>query len=246
MTELNLTASLATLEIEFPEPPDLEGAFARLGAVPVRRPILLRVVAVAIVAALAVVVLVAPIREAVADWLGIGVIRIVEVDQIPGDLEDTIGDLGIELGEGAFMLGPDDPVVAILGGPSRTYTRVGDDRIVEISFVWLPTEGLPEVGSSGVGALLTRFEGSLDGPIIEKSVGEGTSVVVVAVGDGRGYWIEGAVHSFGYLDPSGEIVFETLRLAGDTLLWEADGFAYRLESGLDLQTAIEVAEALGE
>jgi hypothetical protein len=246
MTELTLTAALADLMIEFPEAPSLETTFARLSAPPVRQPILRRVVVVVIVAAFAVVALVAPIREAVADWLGIGVIRIVEVDQIPGDLEDTIGDLGIEVGEGAFILGPDGPVVAILGDPSRTYTRVRNDRVVEISFVWLPTEGLPEVGSTGVSALLTRFDGSLDDPLIEKSVGEGTNVTVVAVGDGRGYWIEGEVHSFGYLDPSGEIVFETLRLAGDTLLWEADGFAYRLESGLDLQTAIEVAEALGE
>ena len=246
MTELTLTAALADLMIEFPEAPSLETTFARLSAPPVRQPILRRVVVVVIVAAFAVVALVAPIREAVADWLGIGVIRIVEVDEVPADLEDTIGDLGIELGEGAFILGPDDPVVAILGDPSRTYTRARNDRVVEISFVWLPTEGLPEVGSTGVGALLTRFDGALDDPLIEKSIGEGTNVTVVAVGDGRGYWIEGAVHSFGYLDSSGEIVFETLRLAGNTLLWEADGFAYRLESGLDLQTAIEVTEALGE
>lgn len=246
MTELTLTTALADLSIEFPEAPNLEATFARLGAPPVRRPILRRVVAVVIVAAFAMVVLVAPIREAVADWLGIGVIRIVEVDEITTDLEDTIGDLGAESGGEALTVGPDDPVVAILGSPSRTFTRVRDDRIVEISFVWLPTDGLTEVGSTGVGALLTRFDGSLDGPIIEKSVGQGTSVVVVAVGEGRGYWIEGDAHTFGYLDAGGEIVFETLRLAGNTLLWEADGFAYRLESGLDMEPAIQVAESLGE
>ncbi len=245
MTDLVLTTALADLPIEFPEAPNLEATFVRLSSPPVRRTTIRRVVAVAIVTAFAVVVLVAPIREAVADWLGIGVIRIVEVDEIPTDLEDTIGDLGVELGEGAFILGPDDPVVAILGGP-KTYTRVRDDRIVEISFVWLPTDRLPEVGSTGVGALLTRFDGSLDGPIIEKSVGEGTSVVLVTVGEGRGYWIEGDAHTFGYLDARGEIVFETLRLAGNALLWEADGFAYRFESGLDLEAAIEVAESLGE
>ncbi len=245
MTDLVLTTALADLAIEFPEAPKLEATFVRLSSPPVRRTTIRRVVAVAIVTAFAVVVLVAPIREAVADWLGIGVIRIVEVDEVPADLEDTIGDLGVELGEGAFILGPDDPVVAILGGP-KTYTRVRDDRIVEISFVWLPTDRLPEVGSTGVGALLTRFDGSLDGPIIEKSVGQGTNVVVVAVGEGQGHWIEGAPHTFGYLDARGEIVFETLRLAGNALLWEADGFAYRFESGLDLEAAIEVAESLGE
>ena len=133
MTDLTLTTALADLAIEFPGAPDLEATFTRLGAPPVRRPILRRVVVVVIVAAFAMVVLVAPIREAVADWLGIGVIRIIEVDEIPADLEDTIGDLGIESSEEAFMLGQDDPVVAILGGPSRTYTRVRDDRIVEMS-----------------------------------------------------------------------------------------------------------------
>ena len=80
MTDLTLTTALADLAIEFPGAPDLEATFTRLSAPPVRRPILRRVVAVAIVAAFAMVVLVAPIREAVADWLGIGVIRIIEVD----------------------------------------------------------------------------------------------------------------------------------------------------------------------
>ncbi len=68
---------------------------------------------------------------------------------------------------------------------------------------------------------------------------------VVAVGDGPGYWIGGEAHTFGYVGPDGEVILETLRLAGNTLLWERDGETFRLESGLGLTEAIEVAESIG-
>ncbi len=246
MTDRSLSAALADLAIEFPEVPDLEAAFARLAAPPQRRPaVRLRwAVAAVIVAVAALMTFVTPVREAIADWLGIGAVRIVEVEEIPTDIEESIGDLGIQLGPEAFIIGPDDPITDIIGAPNRTYTRTVGRRITEISFVWFPKEGLPEVDSTGAGALLTRFDGLLDGPVIEKSVGEGTSVQMVSIGESRGYWIEGDAHTFGYLDRDGEVVFETLRLAGNTLLWEEGGFSYRLESGLDMEAAIRVAESL--
>jgi len=239
MTHPAISDALALLPIDYPEVPSIPAIVAPLGApaVPRSRSPLRWALAAVIVAAVGLVTLVAPVRQAVADWLGIGAIRIVEVDEIPSDLPDSIGNLGEPI--------PVDTVTAcssVLGCPDQAFASADPDTL---TLLWLPRRGLAEVGSSGVGALLTRFEGTLDDPLIEKSVGEDARVVVVAVGEARGYWIEGEAHMFGYLDREGEVMLETLRLAGNTLLWEADGVAYRFESGLDLTAAIEVAEVFG-
>jgi len=239
MTDRTVAVALALLAIDYPEVPSMTAIVARLGTPAVKRsrtPLRWALAAV-IVAVVALVTLVTPVRQAVADWLGIGAIRIVEVGEIPSGLPDSIGDLGEPI--------PVDSVTAcssVLGCPDQAFASTDPDTL---TLLWLPRRGLSEVGSSGVGALLTRYEGTLDNPIIEKSVGEDARVVVVAVGEARGYWIEGEIHTFGYLDREGEIVFETLRLAGNTLLWEADEVAYRFESGLDVTAAVKVAEAFG-
>jgi hypothetical protein len=48
-----------------------------------------------------------------------------------------------------------------------------------------------------------------------------------------------------YRTESGDVVPETLRLAGNTLIWTMGPFTYRLESALDRDAAIAVASSLG-
>ncbi|MCH7584568.1 MAG: hypothetical protein IH941_05345 [Acidobacteria bacterium] len=251
MTDRSVTAALADLgaAIDFPPVPDLDVTFTRLEIHPLGRVAarLRWAVAAGIVAVVALVMLVTPVREAVADWLGIGRTRIVEVDEIPADIEESIQGLGVEVpfGEGLALFGVVDSWPAALGEPDRFFVRIREGRPSELSMVWLPRQDLPEVGSTGIGALFTRFEGTLEAPTVEKSVGEGTSVQLVAVGDAPGYWIGGDAHTFGYLGKDGEVILETLRLAGNTLLWEEGGVSYRFESGLVQEAAITVAETVG-
>lgn len=235
MTNRDLTAALAELPIDYPELPDLDFAFARPGR-PVRPPVrMLRgaVVAAAVVT-LTVLALVAPVREAVADWFGIGVVHIVEVDELAEGLSDTF-----DLGEPIRVASVQMAWPESMGEPDAAFVGAN-----ELSLVWITASNLPEVGSSGVGALLTRFDGSLDVPIIEKTVGEGSTVVSVTVGDAPGYWIEGEPHTYGYLDTEGEVVFGTVRLAGNTLLWEVDGVTHRFESGLPMDDAVRLMESV--
>jgi hypothetical protein len=188
-----------------------------------RAPIVLRVAVAVVVIVLGLVGFVTPVRDAVADWLGIGAVRVEIVDALPDDLATTF-DLGESVDVGSVDLG-----LPGLGAPAAAFRRGG-----EVSVVWAPSDELPEVGATGVGAILTRFDGTLD-PAVEKSIGAGTTLTIVTIEGVTSYWIEGAPHSFAYLDAEAAVVETTARLAGNTLIWEADGFTWRLESGLALE-----------
>ena len=94
------------------------------------------------------------------------------------------------------------------------------------------------------GLLLTEFRGSIDANYFSKVVTQGTTVTPVKVGDADGYWISGSPHEIILVDPSGEPVFDGRRSAGDTLIWAVGDLTYRLESALDREDAIALAESL--
>ena len=204
-----------------------------------------RRLSVAIAAALALIVLLsfpAP-RAALADWLGIGAVRVVRTDEIP-EGTGSVPHLGDEVSldearsRAPFtILGPSS-----LGTPSAGYA--GEPSADSITLLWGPGGRAPEVAATGVGVLLTEIPGSTDRAAIEKHLGPHTTLETVMVGDEVGYWIAGGQHELQYLDREGRVRPDTTRLAANTLLWEADGVTYRLESGLDLDAAVELASEL--
>jgi hypothetical protein len=230
MTE-RITNALANLPIDYPAVPEIDFDGLRIPGPRVAR--LHRVLAPALVASVAVLGFVTPVREAVADWLGIGVAHIVAVGELPPDLG-----VRLDLGEPVPVGSADISRPEALGEPDGAFVRAGD-----ISLVWLPGPDLPRVAVPGVGAILTRFDGSIDVARFEKAVGDEGAVVATAVSGRLAYWIEGA-HSFGYLREDGTVIVETLRLSTNALLWERDGATWRLESGLDMESAIALAESV--
>jgi hypothetical protein len=66
----------------------------------------------------------------------------------------------------------------------------------------------------------------------------------VSVGGRPGFWITGSPHQFGYLDRTGAFLVETLRLAGNTLLWDSGGVVYRVEGAPTRGAALRVAASL--
>jgi hypothetical protein len=66
----------------------------------------------------------------------------------------------------------------------------------------------------------------------------------VTVDGVTGYWISGRPHELVFVNPSGEPVFDSRRIVGDTLIWARDGITYRLESGLGRDGAIQLADSL--
>ncbi len=60
----------------------------------------------------------------------------------------------------------------------------------------------------------------------------------------EGLWISGAPHTIAYLDPDGRYDTDSVRRAGNVLLWVGSGVTYRIE-GLDtLAQAMAQARAL--
>ena len=178
-----------------------------------------------------------------ADWLGIGAVRVIRTERIP----DGTG-AGLRLGREVSLdearsrapftiLGPTS-----LGTPSSLYS--GEPSSDSVTLLWGPSDRAPAVAATGVGVLLTEMPGSTDRAVIEKHLGPGTTLESARVGDEAAYWIAGGQHQLQYLDRDGRVRPDTTRLAANTLLWEADGVTYRLESGLDLDASVELASQL--
>lgn len=93
--------------------------------------------------------------------------------------------------------------------------------------------------------LLTEFRGGLAPELIGKLAGGGTRVETVTVAGGApGIFLSGGPHAVFYRDPNGEIREETLRLAGNTLLWQRGELLLRLESALSRAEALRVARSV--
>jgi len=104
--------------------------------------------------------------------------------------------------------------------------------------------GFPPTQVPGASVLLVEFRGSVDAAFFGKGFGPGTTLEEVTVNGGRGFWLAGAPHFFFYRDPSGGIQQETLRLAGNTLLWEQDGVTLRLEAAVTKDQALRIAASV--
>lgn len=134
------------------------------------------------------------------------------------------------------------PAVADLGAPDDVYLDVSAAG-ERVTLVYRERRGIPRSSVAGVSALVVEFRGVVDEQLFAKAVGPGTRIERVNVNGGRGYWMEGEPHLFFYRDASGAIRDETLRLAGNTLLWEQDGITLRLEANVTKDEALAIASS---
>jgi hypothetical protein len=247
MSELEL--ELRELRVEWPETPDLAGAVAeRLERAPAprRRVVLLQrpawqlaVAAVALV--LAVVAAVPPARSAVLDLLGFGSVTITREE--PSRFAS-----GLSLGTPVTL---EDarrrfPVVIpeAMGEPDAVY--LSEHPSLRVDLVYRERPGLPASSNTGAGLLVTEFRAVAE-PVIEKAAGGGANVERLTVGGDPAFFISGPEHGFAYVDSeTGEPIFETGRLAGNTLLVErSDGVLLRIEGEVDRDEAVRIAESAG-
>jgi hypothetical protein len=255
MTDLEQRLADLRDEVAWPPTPDLAAAVAarvaadprpahgpagRNGPVaPGRPPRRLRpqvALAVLVVAATLLATLAAApgVRARIADWLGIGAVRIERVERLP-DVDPAAG-LGLgnrtTLAAARREVRVPVPTVRALGAPDAVYV---DRRTAggSATLVYRPRAALP-AASPGIGALLTVLPGG-DPSVVKKLLGSGTSVEGVDVDGGFGVFISGAAHVVGPPD----------RLAGNTVLWVRGATTYRLESALGRDDALRLARSVG-
>jgi hypothetical protein len=135
------------------------------------------------------------------------------------------------------------PLPSALGPPDEVYLANMPPG-GQVALVYYPRPDLPQANTTGVGLLLTAFQGSVPNGIFGKGIPPGTRIDEVKVNGGPGYWIEGDPHTFFYLDSRGQGRSETTRLAGNVLLWEQNQLTLRIESALTKDQVLRIAASV--
>jgi len=245
MPELELELRELGSHIEYPRTPDIAGQVRRrlvaepARGFPLRRALVLALAMLAVAAAAAMAVPQA--RTAILEFLGLRGAKIERVATQPTAPAPEEADLG--LGERVTLARARERVDYDLLLPDGELGRPGGVYLSsltpggQVGFVYRTDDG-------DVRALLTQFQGSLERDFIQKIAGPETTVEPVSVDGNFGIWLEGEPHEFFYLDPAGQPVVETVRLAGNTLLWERGELTLRLEGDLTKEEALRIARSV--
>jgi hypothetical protein len=93
------------------------------------------------------------------------------------------------------------------------------------------------------GALITEFRGTV-GPFLLKQIGPGARTRRVRVDGAPALYIHGAPHELLFTDADGLVRPDTVRLAGNVLLWRRGPLILRIEGTHSLAAALRLARSL--
>lgn len=239
MTELDRVLRELPDRVWFPPAPDLSGRVqATISARPtVRGPLRpLAAAAAALALAIAVTVVIPSARERVVGWLGIGGIDIETTRTtlvLPAGV--TLGD-PILLTDVAAAAGFEPVLPNALGDPSVAFIDGGG----RLWILWPPTTDLPPTAADNIGAIVTQFRTD-SSPGLTKGLQTGSATAtIVDLDGGTAIWVEGP-HDL-YIPELAGLSIEG-RSAGNTLIWEQDGLTIRLETALQLESALDIARS---
>ena len=201
-----------------------------------------------VLALLALLLLVA-VAAAVVVTL-IGGVRLVNTRQTPSALPSSVGaarGLGtatsLEHARATLGFTIRLPSLPGIGAPDEVYITPDRPAGGSLALVYGARNGYP-ADSTGVGLLITEFRADISPELFDKMIHTGVRVERTTVDGSTAYWISGGRHFFFYRDANGNEVDETLRLVGDTLIWEASGLTLRIEGAPSLTAARRVAASL--
>jgi hypothetical protein len=134
------------------------------------------------------------------------------------------------------------PALPELGEPDEVYV---DDTAAgrPVALVYRARPGLPPAAETGVAALLIQLQAELDPRFFGKGLGPGTRLEELELNGTRAYWLEGQAHAVFVRDAGGQIRDETVRLAGNVLLWQQGAVTLRLEGAPSKAAALRIAAA---
>jgi hypothetical protein len=252
VTELERTLRELAQELDYPQTPSLAAAVeqrlrAEHPARPLRKRRLAVALAVAFVLPTAAFAAVPSIRDAVLELFGsrgVQIVRTPSLLPLPPAAKLELG-RPITLTRAQSLLGFRvlSPHIGELGAPDEAYYRPFPAGGA-LSLVYRARAGIPRSPFTTRGLLLTEFRGT-DAPVFaRKFVGAGTSIEPVSVNGQAGVWLAGRPHEFAYLDEHGQTQTESLRLAGNTLLWVRGRLTLRLEGANSKATALGIARSV--
>jgi hypothetical protein len=239
MSELELALVDLGRHVEFPPTPELsrrvrtrlaEGRAPRF-AVGGRRGLViaLAVLAVAIGAVLAV----PQTRAAILEFFRLRGVTIERVDELPTVPAQARLNLGSPVDIDRVKVPWKIVVPTELGEPDAVYYRPH------------PPGGMVSLlygSQEEPRAIFTQFQASVDEAFQKKILAE-TRIEPVTIHGQPGYWLAGAPHVFVFVDAEGRFQEESVRLAGNVLLWERGTLTLRLEAEVSKAEALKIARS---
>ena len=206
--------------------------------------------AAALLAATAAVAAVPAVRHTVLDWLGLRSVRIERVPTQPTAPRSGAPRVGLNLGRRTTMSGARAwvrfpilrPRLAGLGDPQVYVSSSPPGGRVTLLYTARP--GLPLAVGSGVGMLITEFRGDQPAAFIEKTLGPDTTAEQLHLRGEPAVWISGQPHVVVFRDAHGTIREDTLRLAGNTLLWRRSAVLLRIEAHISKAATLRIARSM--
>ena len=239
MSPIEQMLRAAAAEVEWPATPDLAGSVVgRISErarprrrMPMRRSLAIGFAALLLMAATAAAI--PGIREPVLEWLGL---RSVRVERVPAPLPEAPGS---RLGLGTRT--EFDVARKGLGfEPVLLPARLGQPTVYFESF--------PPGGQLGLvyphGVFLTEVVGRLRTEFLFKFVGPDAKVDALRIDGERAIWIHGTPHQYAYADKTGEMRTDTIRTAGNVLLWRRGELLLRLEGVRVKREALRIARSV--
>ncbi len=195
-------------------------------------------------------------RDAVADFFGIGDVRIQPAVDLGVDARPrvvvTVGAaleaaLGRQLPSVAaatdatgFLL----QVPSALGPPDSVHV-LRSAAGAAATLRWAPSDALPPTADPDTGALLTVLRAEVETGLVDKHLDPATTYERIAIGDRPAVLLTGGPHVVLLRGADGAVIEQTTRLAGTTLLWTVGDLTYRLEAELPRDELLAIADSIG-
>ncbi len=253
--DLELGRALLDLgeHLKYPPVPDLSHAvLAGLERQPARRrrsrsAFLRREVLYPVLAAVAILAAVLAIfpgaRSAVASWFQIAGVRIESGSVAPGPLGHNLNlgqRVSVDEAQRRVPFHILMPTLLGLKHPDEIYAGTPPFN-GRVSLLYAARSGLPRASTTRAGLLITEFQRTF---FVGKTIPPGATVQPILIAREQGIWIAGHLHLMYYLDQRHTPLLDTIRLAGNVLLWQHGAVTVRLEGSLSQQRATQIAQSM--
>lgn len=200
--------------------------------------------ALAALAILASVLVLSPgARATVASWFHFAGVQISSGNLPPGPLGHNLN-LGRRVSLKEAQKRVPFPILVPtalgLGAPDEIYVGTPPSG-GRVSLVYRARHGLPRASTTGAGLLLTEAQARF---FVGKTIPPGTTMDQVDINGDQGVWLGGAPHVVYYINQQGRPQSDTIRLAGNALLWQHGPVTLRLEGRLSEQREILIAQSM--